>query len=45
MECERQAGGAGGDHPVCFGLLTGGSVTDRPPLRYYRGGYANLPGG
>ena len=38
IECEKQAEAAGGDHTVFFGLVTGGSVTDR-------GGYANLQGG
>jgi len=45
IECEKQAEAPGGDHTVFFGLVTGGSVTDRPPLLYYRGGYANLAGG
>jgi len=35
---------AGGDHTVFFGLVTGGAVTDRTPLLYYRGGYSSLRG-
>jgi len=27
---------------VFLGIVTGGSVTDRTPLLYYRGGYASL---
>ena len=45
IECEKQADAPGGDHTVFFGLVTGGSVTDRSPLLYYRGGYAGLHGG
>jgi flavin reductase (DIM6/NTAB) family NADH-FMN oxidoreductase RutF len=45
IECLRQAAVPGGDHTVFFGLVTGGAVTDRRPLLYYRGGYANLAGG
>ena len=45
IECEKQAEAPGGDHTVFFGLVTGGSVTDRSPLLYYRGGYAGLHGG
>jgi 4-hydroxyphenylacetate 3-hydroxylase, reductase component len=45
IECEKRAEAPGGDHTVFFGLVTGGSVTDRPPLLYYRGGYANLHSG
>src|SRR5438034_998308 len=45
IECERQDEAAGGDHTVFFGLVIGGSVTDRSPLLYYRGGYASLRGG
>ena len=44
IECTRQASVPGGDHTVFFGLVTGGEVTDRPPLLYYRGGYVNLGG-
>ncbi len=45
IECVKQAAADGGDHSVFFGLVVGGAVTDRPPLLYYRGGYANLHGG
>lgn len=42
IECRKHAAVPGGDHTVFFGLVTGGSVTDRRPLLYYRGGYAAL---
>lgn len=45
IECEKQAAVPGGDHTVFFGLVTGGVVSDRRPLLYYRGGYAGLAGG
>ncbi len=45
IECEKQAVTPGGDHTVFFGLVTGGAVTDRSPLLYYRGGYTSLHGG
>jgi len=45
IECEKQAETPGGDHAVFLGLVTGGTVTDRRPLLYYRGGYAGLHGG
>src|SRR5213593_3966607 len=45
IECEKQAEAPGGDHTVFFGLVTGGTVSDRGPLLYYRGGYAGLGGG
>ncbi len=45
IECEKHAEAPGGDHTVFFGLVTGGSVSDRRPLLYYRGGYAGLAGG
>ena len=45
IECEKQAEVPGGDHTVFFGIVTGGSVSDRRPLLYYRGGYAGLTGG
>lgn len=44
IECEKHAEAPGGDHTVFFGLVTGGSVSDRRPLLYYRGGYAGLAG-
>jgi flavin reductase (DIM6/NTAB) family NADH-FMN oxidoreductase RutF len=45
IECDKQSEAPGGDHSVFFGLVTGGSVSDRRPLLYYRGGYAGLGGG
>ena len=42
IECEKQQAVPGGDHTVFFGLVIGGSVTNRSPLLYYRGGYAGL---
>src|SRR5216117_990385 len=45
IECEKQAEAPGGDHTVFFALVTGGTVSDRRPLLYYRGGYAGLGGG
>jgi flavin reductase (DIM6/NTAB) family NADH-FMN oxidoreductase RutF len=42
IECEKQAAVPGGDHTVFFGLVVGGTATDRRPLLYYRGGYAGL---
>lgn len=42
IECEKQAEAPGGDHTVFFGLVTGGSVSDRRPLIYYRSGYTGL---
>ncbi len=45
IECVKQTAVPGGDHTVFFGLVTGGNVTDRRPLLYYRGGYASLHGG
>jgi flavin reductase (DIM6/NTAB) family NADH-FMN oxidoreductase RutF len=42
IECEKQAVIPAGDHTVFLGLVVGGSVTDRRPLLYYRGGYAGL---
>jgi len=45
IECEKQAETPGGDHTVFFGLVTGGVVSDRRPLLYYRGGYAGLGSG
>lgn len=42
IECEQTNAVPAGDHTVYFGLVTGGSVSDRPPLLYYRGGYADL---
>ena len=45
IECEKHAEAPGGDHTVFLGLVTGGSVSDRRPLLYYRGGYAGLAGG
>lgn len=45
IECVKQTAVPGGDHTVFFGLVTGGTVTDRRPLLYYRGGYSSLQGG
>ena len=42
IECEKQTAIPAGDHTVFLGLVIGGSVTDRRPLLYYRGGYAGL---
>ena len=44
IECDKHAEVAGGDHTVFFGLVTAGSVTERSPLLYYRGGYTDLGG-
>ena len=44
IECEKQGEAPGGDHTVFFGLVTGGSVFERHPLLYYRGGYTGLAG-
>src|SRR5690348_16010825 len=45
IECDKHAEAPGGDHTVFFGLVTGGNVSDRRPLLYYRGGYAGLGNG
>lgn len=45
VECDKHSSVPAGDHTVFFGLVTGGTVTDRRPLLYYRGGYASLGGG
>ena len=42
IECDMHGAVPGGDHTVFFGLVTGGDVTERRPLIYYRGGYASL---
>ena len=42
IECTKQAAIPAGDHTVFIGVVTGGTVTDRRPLLYYRGGYAAL---
>jgi len=44
IECEKQAAIPAGDHTVFLGSVVGGSVTDRRPLLYYRGGYTGLHG-
>ena len=44
IDCEKHATAPGGDHTIFVGLVTGGSVTERRPLLYYRGGYASLDG-
>jgi flavin reductase (DIM6/NTAB) family NADH-FMN oxidoreductase RutF len=45
IECQKHATVPGGDHTVFFGLVTGGTVTERSPLLYYRGGYRSLRDG
>jgi flavin reductase (DIM6/NTAB) family NADH-FMN oxidoreductase RutF len=42
IECQKQSAVPGGDHTVFIGLVVGGETTDRRPLLYYRGGYAEL---
>lgn len=45
IECEKHAAVPGGDHTVFIGLVVGGGegdATDKRPLLYYRGGYAEL---
>src|SRR5437879_2840372 len=44
IECTKTQAVPAGDHTVFFGLVTGGTVTDRRPLLYYRGGYTSLAG-
>jgi flavin reductase (DIM6/NTAB) family NADH-FMN oxidoreductase RutF len=44
IECTKETAVPAGDHTAFIGLVTGGSVTNRRPLLYYRGGYANLGG-
>jgi flavin reductase (DIM6/NTAB) family NADH-FMN oxidoreductase RutF len=44
IDCEKQSAIPAGDHTVFIGLVIGGSVTERRPLLYYRGGYAGLGG-
>lgn len=44
IECEKQDEAAAGDHTVFFGLVTGGVVSDREPLLYYRSRYTGLRG-
>ena len=44
IECTKVQAVPAGDHTVFFGLVTGGAVTDRRPLLYYRGGYTGLAG-
>ncbi len=39
IECVKHAEVPGGDHTVFIGLVTGGEVTERRPLLYFRGGY------
>src|SRR5205823_5689699 len=45
IACEKHGETPAGDHTVFLGIVTGGSVTDRTPLLYYRGGYASLSSG
>jgi flavin reductase (DIM6/NTAB) family NADH-FMN oxidoreductase RutF len=42
IECEWHAAFAAGDHTIFVGRVTGGDVSDRPPLLHYRGGYTAL---
>ena len=44
IECKSTNAVPAGDHTVFIGLVTGGSVTERLPLLYYRGGYGDLGG-
>ena len=44
IKCEKINAVPAGDHTVFIGLVVGGSVTERRPLLYYRGGYAGLGG-
>ena len=44
IECTKMQAVPAGDHTVFFGLVTGGAVTERRPLLYYRGGYTGLAG-
>ena len=44
IECAKHSTVEAGDHTVFVGLVTGGAVTARRPLLYYRGGYVNLSG-
>ena len=39
IECVKHAEVPAGDHTVFIGLVTGGEVTERRPLLYFRGGY------
>jgi len=39
IECAKHAEVPGGDHTVFIGMVTGGEVTERRPLLYFRGGY------
>ena len=42
IECTMHGAVPGGDHTVYFGLVTGGDVTEKRPLIYYRSGYGSL---
>jgi len=44
IECTKVQAVPAGDHTVFFALVTGGAVTERRPLLYYRGGYTGLAG-
>lgn len=44
IECEKHGDAPGGDHTVFFGLVTGGTGTERSPLLYYRSNYTGLDG-
>lgn len=45
IDCQKHSAVPAGDHTVFLGLVVGGSVAERRPLLYYRGGYASLQGG
>jgi flavin reductase (DIM6/NTAB) family NADH-FMN oxidoreductase RutF len=45
IECDKHGEAPGGDHTVFFGLVTGGTMSEREPLLYHRGGYTGLRGG
>ena len=42
IECAMHAAVPGGDHTVFLGLVTGGDVTEKRPLVYYRSGYGSM---
>lgn len=42
IECDKHSAVPAGDHTLFVGIVVGGSVTDRRPLLYYRGGYSGL---
>jgi len=42
IECAAHTSVPVGDHTVYFGLVTGGEVTEKRPLIYFRSGYGSL---